>query len=129
MLTTRSRASGISRASAAATGGTSAICELSAQASVSSRVDERGSNTRRCSIIDRSWPIAAASSGSNSSAAGVGAMPRPSRTSSGSPSSSRALASAFETADCVTPSRRAARVALLLERDREDVEQVEVDGR
>src|SRR6202000_333875 len=50
--------------------------------------------------------------GASSRARGVGTNPRPRRTTRGSPSKARSRASALLTADWVTLSRRAARVAL-----------------
>ena len=59
--------------------------------------------------------MARAKTGASSVARGVGAMPRPLRVTSGSPSATRSLANALLTAEGVTWSRWAARATLCSE--------------
>ena len=112
MLTTRRCARGSPLANAAATSGTSRAWWLSPAASVKVRVVSAGTNDAPSSRATSSCDVSCASTGASAAARGVGTRPRPRRTTSGSPSATRSRASALLTADCVTWSLRAARVAL-----------------
>lgn len=111
MLTALSRARGISAENTAATRGSSTIWFASDMAIVNVRVVSVGSNAppRTASCNSRKLR---ASTGANSSARGVGTIPRPFLVTSRSPMRSLRRASALLTADGVTCSRAAARATL-----------------